>query len=223
MKHTSVKAKILNKVHKALRFMNARMEDYILSRNLSRAGVRNAKRIFSYTTHSELQALYQLACNCPPRSKALEIGSHLGSSTCYIAAGLAKSGGHLFCVDTWENQTMPEGERDTYSEFLRNTAGVSKSLSYLRKRSTQINESDINLPLDFVFIDADHSFEAVMADFSIVESWVSNEGVIAFHDCRAHEGVSRAIGEILSGGQWVIAGNVDNLMWITRANWSNAA
>src|SRR5690606_40124196 len=62
---------------------------------------------------------------------AVEIGSYLGASASFIAAGLAGSG-RVFCIDTWANDSMSEGKRDTFSEFMANTARYRQSISPIR-------------------------------------------------------------------------------------------
>lgn len=173
----------------------------------------------SYTTEQELQTLYRIAASCPRGAAALEIGSYLGASTCYLAAGLAKVNGHLVCADTWRNETMGEGERDTFAEFQNNTRGVSRWLTPVRKRSEDLTDADVPGSLDLVFIDGDHGYDAARGDFDLVANRITENGLVAFHDCLYFQGVSRVIGEALATGDWMIGGHVENLLWIKRANW----
>lgn len=184
---------------------------------LKRAGVPRASKIFTYTTKQELHALFMIAFESPHNAVCLEIGSYTGASTCYLAAGLLPQGGRIFCVDTWNNETMPEGVRDTFAEFQNNIRGVAHMVTSLRSTSDEINEKDLALPLQLVFLDGDHSYEATKRDFERVVPWLSDDGVIAFHDCLYYEGVSRVIGEALATGQWAMAGLVGNLFWMKRA------
>ncbi len=188
---------------------------------LQDAGIPEANKIFTYTNPHELRALYNLALNCPQGAVALEIGSHLGASSCYIAMGLKKVNGHLLCVDTWQNQTMPEGEQDTFIEFQKNTNGVKQQITPIRKRSEEVNADDIKVPLNLVFIDGDHAYEAVKRDFENTQKWLTEDGIIAFHDFSTpyFEGVNRVVGEALASGKWIIMGQVDSLVWIQKAKW----
>lgn len=204
-------------MRKVARSLKSRTEDLVVRKHLKCIGLHHAEKIFTYTTKQELQALLDLALMCPMNAKALEIGSHLGASTCYLAAGLATKDGHLYCVDTWQNETMPEGESDTLKEFQANTENVKGLLTLCRKRSGELSAGDISLPLDLVFIDGDHSYEAAKEDFERVAPWIADTGIIAFHDCLYFEGVSRVIGEALASGRWVMAGHVHNLFWIKRS------
>jgi len=198
-----------------------KIDSFLVRRHLEKADVANADSIFTFTTKRELRALYKLAAACPHGTVALEVGSYLGASSCYIVAGLALVNGHLICVDTWENETMPEGKRDTFADFQKNTNGAKHRIEAIKKRSEEISDDQIRSPLNLVFIDADHSYAAVKNDFECVQKWLAEDGIIAFHDFSsiAFEGVSRVIGEALASGKWMIMGQVDNLVWIKRAKW----
>jgi predicted O-methyltransferase YrrM len=183
---------------------------------LNGLGVGYAEQIPTHTQRDELQTLFWLAYSLPEGSLGLEIGSYLGASTCYIAAGLAHRKGHLLCVDTWNNETMPEGLRDTYLEFCRNIDPIHQSIIAIRKDSSKLDSQDIPQKVDLVFIDGDHSYEAVKKDFLIISNFISESGIVAFHDCLAFPGVSQVIGEALSTGWWRIAGMRRNLFWIKK-------
>jgi predicted O-methyltransferase YrrM len=206
-----------------LRRLNAwseRADDFLLHRRLQQAGVAEVASIPTWTAGRELRALYELAAACHPGARALEIGSYLGASTCYLAAGLAGVDGHLFCVDTWHNETMPEGERDTFAEFCENTKGVRDRITAIRKRSDEVG-LEIPAPVNLAFIDGDHSYSAVKRDFELVQRLLGEDGVVVFHDCSNsdYEGVTRVIGEAVASGEWMIAGFLRTLLWMRRAKW----
>ena len=46
-------------------------------------------------------------------------------------------------------------------------------------------------PVDFIFIDGDHTYEGVRKDFEMYKPLIRNGGYIAFHDIVYAEGVSR--------------------------------
>jgi predicted O-methyltransferase YrrM len=185
-------------------------------RHLGVAGFQ-AAAIPTFTLPGELAMLHSLARSCPAAPRILEIGSYLGASTCFLAAAAAELHGTLFCVDTWQNQTMPDGERDTFNVFRRNTAPFSERIRTIRRRSSELSDNDLELPLNLAFIDGDHSFAAVLADFERVAPWIAPGGVIAFHDCSRHfPGVPRTVGHALHSGDWLLGGIVETLCWIVR-------
>jgi predicted O-methyltransferase YrrM len=190
----------------------------IRSRVNAASGI-NVSEIKTYTRPDELAALYQLVPHIPPGTHAVEIGSHLGASSCYIAAALlARPGATLVCVDTWNNETMPEGSRDTMAEFQTNTRNLSHIIRTVRKPSETLTGEDFPSPLGFVFIDGDHSYKLCRNDFEKVESWVVPGGIVAFHDAigDGFPGVGRVVGEAWSGGRWTVRGLCRTLCWIER-------
>jgi len=202
--------------------VNAKAQRRVVGEYLARAGMPHAKDIRTFTTPEELHALMNLAVFLPPNATVLEIGSYLGASTCHLAAGLMTNGGTIYCVDTWNNETMPDGTLDTMAEFSRNTQPVASMIRTVRKRSSDLTAADIKLPVDLAFIDGDHSYAAANADTLMVLPWIAPHGIIAFHDTGTFEGVSRTLGELLATGKWCLSGHVNNLSWIRRPNWQNS-
>jgi predicted O-methyltransferase YrrM len=207
-------------LRKTARALCSATNSMVARKYLKRARVSHAEKLFSYTSRPELEALLNLALLCPDGANALEIGSHLGKSACYLASGLAARSAHLYCVDTWQNETMPEGESDTFYEFQQNTKAINGTVTKLKKPSQEVCVTDIKIPLHLVFIDGDHNYDAVKADFDKITPWLADDGVIAFHDYLYFQGVSRVIGEALSTGKWMMLGQVENLMWMGRANFT---
>lgn len=191
-----------------------------LDLHFRKLGLGHAKRIHTYTTQNELEALYQLAAACPTEARVAEIGAYVGASSCYLAAGLLRCRGHLYCVDTWQNETMPDGTRDTFSEFLKNTAPVAKVITTIRKRNVDLSEGDLPNNLMLAFVDGDHSYEAVRNDVALLAPKIAPDGVLAFHDAICFVGVSRTIGELLCTGQWKLNGQVENLVWLKKQGFS---
>lgn len=198
-----------------------RLEAGVLRQRMREAGAAGATSIFTHMSDEELEVLYRLARECPPGANVLEVGSYLGASTSYLAAGLTSVGGRLYCCDTWQNETMGEGPRDTFAEFLANTEGLHCELVPIRKRSVELTTHDLRLPLHLAFVDGDHSYEAVKCDFDLIAPWIAPDGVIAFHDfSHSHfPGVTRLVGEALASGDWVAKGFADSLVWLRRADW----
>jgi predicted O-methyltransferase YrrM len=186
-------------------------------REVARGAGSQALRIFSHTNPRELAGLYKLARAAGQGAVGLEIGAHLGASSCYLAAGLAPSGGRLLCVDTWHNETMNDGLRDTFPEFQANTARLAAVITPLRKRSDLLDDGDVPGPIDLAFIDGDHSHEAVQGDFERVTRWLRPGGTVVFHDFSAFApGVQRVVGGALASDEWRFGGLVDSLIWLTR-------
>lgn len=196
--------------------LGSRLDEITTTLRLHRHGIAGHMRVFSHSSPAERLALFQIAKLLPPGARALEIGSYLGSSALFICAGLAHRGGHLICVDTWMNHTMPDA-RDTYEEFKTNVRPYVQMITPVRKFSHELTEADIGGPLNFVFIDGDHSEVAVRKDFALIAPWVNTGGLVAFHDL--HEGapgVHVVVGEAVASGVWQLVGLVNSLGTLRR-------
>ncbi len=188
---------------------------------LAAAGVGHAAEIPTFTKPHELEGLLRLAQAVPAGGTVLEIGSYLGASTCYLAAGLWGRGGRIVCVDTWRNETMPEGLDDTWATFERNTSAVAGMLETRRQRSSELSNAGLERGVDLAFLDGDHGYRVTRGDFDLVEPLVAEGGVVAFHDARYFQGVSRVLGEVLATGDWRLEGCCENLSWVRRAGFAN--
>lgn len=181
-------------------------------------GLTYVDGIPTHTTVPELQTLFSIASSLPSDSNVIEIGSYLGASSCYIAAGLSLSHGRLYCVDTWHNETMPDGVKDTYEIFNKNTTVFSYIITPIRMRSDEVRVADLPPSPMFTFIDGDHSFEAVKCDFDLVSAITPLQGIIAFHDHKYFPGVRAVIGKALISGDWIILGVNNNLIWLKKVS-----
>lgn len=160
-------------------------------------------RIPTHLTDQEKLALFSLART---RSRAsargisvLEIGSYLGASTSFLAAGMSHPGDRIYCIDTWGNNAMSEGERDTMADFLGNTAHARERIETVRGWS---HDPDVvgrvreRAPrLDLLFIDGDHSYEGALADWRLYSPLLAPGGFVAMHDIGWAEGVQRVVAE----------------------------
>ncbi len=223
MKTSMIGEKVISMILSATRRVGASLHDrsqtYQMELALRQAGVGNVHQIPTHMKVAELRALYHLSEACSLNSSVLEIGSYLGASTCYLGAGLLKAGGHLFCVDTWNNETMPEGELDTYREFRHNIGRLKTPVYPIRKNSIELVGDDLRLPLSLVFLDADHSYSAVKHDVEKVIPWIDKNGIVVFHDFgNQFTGVSCVVGELLASSEWVMKGKTGYLCWIQRSD-----
>jgi len=148
--------------------------------------------------HREGSFLFILAKQVPPNGVIVEIGSYFGSSTGYIASALAPERNiRFYAVDTWKNDAMSEGRRDTFSEFLENIKSYRNQVVPLRGCSLDIVRR-LDVEIDLLFVDADHSYEAVKSD---ILSWcplVKMGGWVAFHDYTNPCGIAQAVSELLA-------------------------
>lgn len=166
------------------------------------------RALFTHLTNEEKIILHEMVFNCDSTQPiAVEIGSYLGASSCFIANGIKKKRGILYCVDTWENQTMPDGERDTFDEFLTNTKKYQHLIVSLRGWSNVVIKDlkQREKQIDFLFIDGDHSYESCKNDWDLYGPLLKNGAIVAFHDTGWADGVNRVIKEsVLSVADCVV-------------------
>jgi len=172
--------------------------------------------IASHLTLVERSILYRLASSAP-QHPVLEIGSYLGASAYFLAAGIAAAGASssVICVDTWRNDAMAEGQRDTYEEFIANTHRYSTLIRPIRGLSYEVVEQvRLHAPdgLGMLFVDGDHSWEGVKRDWTCYRPLLRRGSIVAFHDIGWASGVERVVREdvmpLVSG-----ADQLTNLWW----------
>lgn len=158
----------------------------------------------------------------------VEVGVFEGATSARLAATIHPSG-RLFLVDPFVPGTRPErllGISYCRSIAERSVAPWRDRVRFLR--STSIDAAREIDGAELIFIDADHSYEAVRADFLAWSERLATNGVLAFHDSRIcsarpdlqpETGPVRLLREVLAGrfGAWNLAAEADSVAAIRRA------
>ena len=166
----------------------------------------------THMTVKERRVLFDCARTLPPGSCVVEIGSYLGASTACLAAGVAGNGGHVFAIDPWNNHGMSEGPRDTFAEFRQNIARFDKTVTPLRGWSADVAQT-FDTPIDLLFIDGDHSYEGIVADFRAWLEKLKPGAIVALHDHRWCKEIQRAAREFIVPLQTEGGRRADTLYW----------
>lgn len=99
----------------------------------------------------------------------------------------------LYSVDTWATKIAGEKE---YLEARQRLEQFGTRSVMLRTTSLEAAKSFVVNTLDFVYIDADHSYESVRDDMAAWWPKVRGGGILAGHDYDSHTpGVIRAVDE----------------------------
>ena len=156
----------------------------------------------THMTRRERLLLYRLARRLAPGATIVEVGSYVGASACFLASAAREVGGgaRVHCVDTWSNEGMSEGPRDTWLEFTRNVAHHRGILVPHRGRSTDV-AGRFSLPVSLLFVDGDHSYDGCRADLAAWLPHVASGAVVVMHDFSWATGVQRAVSELLAPRQ----------------------
>ena len=159
--------------------------------------LREIDQIPTHLKIKEKIKLYDLALQSS--GNFVEIGSYLGASSCFLALGIRNSNtsSKLFCIDTWQNDSMSEGKWDTYKEFLKNTNQFSGIINTIRGNSDEIAKQ-FNKKISLLFFDADHSYHQCYQDWMLWKPFLNRGSIVIFHDIGWAEGVQRVVHEQVS-------------------------
>lgn len=179
-----------------------------------------------WLSRPEAEALYDLAREA--RGPIVEIGSFHGRSTAALALG-SMAGNHepVYAIDPFigpQKMARPtaHGSMDAgcSPERLRanlDRAGVNGLVQIVPKTSA---EAAPDIPeCALLFIDGDHTYEAVSRDIELYLPKLRMGGMVVFHDVTAGDpGVPRAIDDHVMSHpeQWRIIGRVDSAIVAQR-------
>ena len=127
-----------------------------------------------------------------------EIGTFKGLSACLIGFHLKDTpGGKYYCIDTFESTGNDQKPEYTFPEWKKNIddAGLSDVCVPIKGWSTdKAVIAKIPDELDFIFVDGDHTADAVYADAVTYWPKLRSGGRMAFHDSTwdsVKEGIAR--------------------------------
>lgn len=164
--------------------------------------------------------LFQLASEAPPNAQVVEVGSWMGASTCFLAAGIKGGTAKVYAVDNFRGLSMC-GEDVAWYQRHFSRLGTATTLDIFRSNFAALGLSARAEPvvsdsltaaksmaslrgtIDLIFIDGDHSYEGCRGD---IEAWLPclrPGGVAAFHDFGSRaSGVTQAIFETIKAGRF---------------------
>lgn len=150
----------------------------------------------------------------------VEVGVAFGSMSIWLTRLMPQL--QMLCVDPY----LPYDEADGMNELM--AAGGDdmerlvrwrfeneghRRLNLLRQTSEQAAAGVADQSRDFVFIDADHRYEAVKRDIELWLPKVRPGGLICGHDfCTGWPGVVRAVREAFVGGHY----DKDSTIWFVQ-------
>ena len=120
-------------------------------------------------------------------NKGVEVGAFKG----YLSKSLLeKWEGKLYMVDVWRQLSNEEyddisnhkNHQDAYSDTMNNISGFEDRAFMLRMKSIYAVDLFEDESLDFVYIDANHSYEGVKEDIRIWYPKVKKGGLLLGHD-----------------------------------------
>jgi hypothetical protein len=179
----------------------------------------------------------------------VELGAWKGRSAAFMGVEIANSGKRIkfYSVDHWCGSLEETAHRDDedvrlnrlYEVFLHNVGPVSNYVRPLRSDTAQAAAQFEDLSIDFVYLDAGHTYPAVARDIRAWWPKLKVGGVMAGDDWRffdrAHKefGVRRAVEEFFKSRgidilvtnpeweQWLVhKDRLDSKKWLVFDAWS---
>jgi len=148
----------------------------------------------------------------PNNSNIVEVGSWFGKSTNYLANKIFESGKKInfTTIDTFKGsldeefhrRTMSVFDNDIYTEFMDSTIMLNNqnTINVIKDTSVNAKDSFVNNSLDFIMIDAGHSYDDVKDDINAWFYKVKPGGIMAGDDyIPLFQGVINAVDEYFYG------------------------
>jgi predicted O-methyltransferase YrrM len=122
----------------------------------------------------------------------VELGTWLGASAIPVALAIRRCGGTLTCIDTWAGDVSFHPERRAMTPWMlvscaRNLveAGVGADVRLI-PATTRAAAARWTQPIDWLYIDADHTYDGVRADLEAWAPFVVRGGLLLGDDYGHH-------------------------------------
>lgn len=148
----------------------------------------------------------ELLENTPEEGIFVELGAYKGKSTSFIVTEMINRNRDIqfYTVDTFQGDSgsTDSKEIEAYKqvdtskmldEFIENTKHLPEKLNVLINNSDLCAKMFEDNSVDTIFIDAGHSYEAVLADLKAWYPKMKNGSTMAGHDYNSWEGVKKAV------------------------------
>lgn len=139
-------------------------------------------RVDGWLSEAQGRALFEAAAATTGRGAIVEIGSWKGRSTIWLAAGAKLGGRRVFAIDPHVN-SREDPDAATLADFRRNIeqAGLSDVVEPLIISSADA-ATLFEGPVELLFIDGDHSYDAVLRDAELWLPKLAEGATVMFHD-----------------------------------------
>lgn len=133
-------------------------------------------------------------------SHFVEVGVHQGRSAAFMAVEIANSGKLIDfdCIDPWDGRNENgHGYSNSLESFESNMSPAVGYYNAKKETSPEAADSYEDGSLDFVWIDALHTYEHSRADILAWLPKIRHGGYIGGHDYAEENGIARSVDEIL--------------------------
>lgn len=152
------------------------------------------------------EPFYRLVSSINRFSRFVEVGVYTGASCAFLARQLKARGApfDLYAVDLWDEvNKLTDYDRQinkaVYDAFMARLVadGTTTDVTIVKEESAKAAARFPDHSLDFVFIDANHTYDHVIADIRAWKPKISPGGMLAGHDYGEPCGVKQAVDELI--------------------------
>jgi MMP 1-O-methyltransferase len=160
---------------------------------------QRAASVEGWLSDAQGRALFRAAAATTGRGAIVEIGSWKGRSTTWLASGALLAGRRVYAIDP-HHRSREYPDAETEDEFLANLArnGLAAAVEPLVMTS-EAAAARVADPIELLFIDGDHSYEAVRRDAELWLPRLIDGGTVMFHDVAtaAYSGPRRVVRDMV--------------------------
>lgn len=173
-------------------------------------------------TEPEALEWLEVAASCVPEGQAIvELGTYRGGSLKYLVAG-APDSVQVFGVDAWGQGDIYRGRPHMLDRYRltdkRVAARVAKGATLIHNTTVQAAAEYDGPPVGCLYIDAEHRFDSVIADYQAWAPHLTPDAVVAFDDYGGTKGkqVIQAVDHLIETGRLVWVEKIGERLAITR-------
>lgn len=160
--------------------------------------------IKTYSNKQALDELAKLARRVPPGQSIVEIGVYRGGSLRTIAKAAAV-GVPVYGVDTWGIEGAYESGSENAEKYGSENLSIARKavaglehVTLVRNFSTEAAWHYTGPAVGLLYVDGEHTRDAVLADFHAWRPYLAPDATIVFDDYRpTHPGVVDAVDDLI--------------------------
>lgn len=176
-----------------------------------------AQDIEGWLSVNEAKLLYDLASSSTGKGAIVEIGSWCGKSLIYEAfAALGNNfQNKIISIDPYLTSVdEPNGKYETFVSNLK-ANGIFEKITHIKEKS-QVAGVKFSEPIEFIFVDGFHKYEAVKQDFELYFPKIIENGFMAIHDVFYFQGPTDLVMELAQNNLVKIVDMVDSIALIQK-------
>lgn len=165
----------------------------------------------SLTPLGACQHLYDFASRVPKTQVIVELGVYRGRTTVWLAAGAsAGRGAHVHAVDPWDHvdhdpykPKFAMSKQREIAEAHVADSGYTDGVTLTQGFSAQVGENWTGPKVGLLYVDGDHTYDGVMADWLAWSPHLVGTATIVWDDYLdpRHPGVRQAVDELVELGE----------------------